>query len=266
MKNRWIDVYSNKGKESGAFSSGIYGVHPYVKINYNGDYNEVSTLAHELGHTMHSYFANKTQPYATSNYPVFLAEIASTFNENMLIQYLLKNETDDMFKLYLLDSFLDGVRGTLYRQSLFAEFVLAMHERVELGQSLTSEWLDKKYLELTKEYYGNDKGVCEVGDFIQNEWSGIPHFYRGFYVYQYSTGIIASMALSSMVLNGGEKERNQYLEMLKSGGNDYALNILKKAGVDMTSPAPYEAAFKRYDELVSEMEKVYNRLKSQGKL
>ncbi|MDD5571473.1 MAG: oligoendopeptidase F [Bacteroidales bacterium] len=264
--NRWIDVYPNKGKQGGAYCSGLYGVHPYVKANYIGDYADVSMLIHELGHAMHSYFSESTQPYANSQYAIFLAEIASTFNQNMLIEYLLKTETDDLFKLFLLDNYLDQARGTLYRQTLFSEFVLAMHRRVEEGQSLTSDWLDNKYLDLTKKYYGDSLGVCEVGDFIQNEWSGIPHFYRGFYVYQYSTGIIASLALTDMVTKDGDKGRDRYLELLKAGSSDYPLNILKKAGVDMTTPAPYEAAMKRFDDLVMEMEKIYERLKQQGKL
>ncbi|MFA6924103.1 MAG: oligoendopeptidase F [Bacteroidales bacterium] len=264
--NRWIDIYPNKGKQNGAYSSGLYGVHPYVKINYNGDYASVSMTIHELGHAMHSYFSDKTQPYANSQYAIFLAEIASTFNENMLIKYLINTETDDLFKLYLLDNYLENVRATLYRQTLFSEFVLAMHRRVEEGQSLTSEWLDNKYLKLTKEYYGDSLGVCEVGDYIKNEWSGIPHFFSGFYVYQYSTGIISSLALTDMVLKDTVNGRDHYLEFLKTGGSDYPLNILKKAGVDMTTPAPYEAAMKRVDELVTEMEKIYEKLKQQGKI
>ena len=155
----------------------------------------------------------------------------------MLVQYLLKNEKDDLFKLYLLDNYLDGFRATLYRQTQFAEFELAMHQRVEQGQTLTADWLNQKYLELARLYYGHDKGVCQVDDYIEVEWNRISHFYLNFYVFQYSTGLIASMALSDMVLNGGPKEQTRYLEFLKAGGSDYPLAILKKAGVDMTSPA-----------------------------
>lgn len=259
-KSRWMDIYPNKNKESGAYSGGVFGVHPYVKLNYNGNYDAVSTTAHELGHAMHSYFSNKYQPYPTADYTTFLAEIASTFNENMLMEYLLKSETDDTFKLYILDSYLDQVRGTLYRQTLFADFELAMHERVEEGKSLTADWLNEKYLALTREYYGHDKGVCQVDDYIQVEWSKIPHFFYNFYVFQYSTGIISSMALAEMVSNGTEKERDAYLGMLKSGGKDYPINLLKEAGVDMTTKEPYEKAFKRFDNLVSEMEKIMTRL------
>lgn len=259
-KNRWMDIYPNKNKESGAYSGGVYGVHPYVKLNYNGEYESVSTVAHELGHAMHSYFSNKYQPFVTSDYTIFLAEIASTFNENMLMEYMLKNETDDMYKLFILDAYLDQVRGTLYRQTLFADFELAMHEKVEEGKTLTADWLNEKYLSLTREYYGHDKGVTQVDDYIQREWSRIPHFFYNFYVFQYSTGIISSMALAEMVLNGSEKERDAYINMLKSGGKDFSINILKEAGVDMTTKEPYEKAFKRFDYLVSEMEKIMARL------
>jgi oligoendopeptidase F len=259
-KNRWMDIYPNKNKESGAYSGGVYGVHPYVKLNYNGEYESVSTVAHELGHAMHSYLSNKYQPFVTSDYTIFLAEIASTFNENMLMEYMLKNETDDMYKLFILDAYLDQVRGTLYRQTLFADFELAMHEKVEEGKTLTADWLNEKYLSLTREYYGHDKGVTQVDDYIQREWSRIPHFFYNFYVFQYSTGIISSMALAEMVLNGGEKERDAYINMLKSGGKDFSINILKEAGVDMTTKEPYEKAFKRFDYLVSEMEKIMARL------
>jgi oligoendopeptidase F len=262
----WIDVYPNKGKESGAYSSGVYGVHPYVKMNYNGDYNAVSTLAHELGHAMHSYFSNLTQPYATADYATFLAEIASTFNENLLMHQMLKEEKDDLFKLYILDNYLEQVRGTIFRQTLFAEFELAMHEKVEQGQTLTPDWLSEKYLRLTREYYGADKGVMEVGDYIGNEWSFIPHFYMNYYVFQYSTGLIASMALSEKVLNGSPADRDRYLELLSAGGKDFPLNLLRKAGVDMTSPEPAKAAMKNFESLLGEMEKIVASLKAQGKI
>jgi oligoendopeptidase F len=263
--DRWIDIYPNKGKEGGAYSGGVYGVHPYIKLNFNGKYDAVATLAHELGHSMHSYFSDHAQPFPTSGYTTFVAEIASTFNEHMLMHYLLKSEEDDLFKLFILDSYLDGFRGTLFRQTLFAEFELAMHQRVEQGQTLTADWLDQKYLELTRQYYGHDKGGCQVDDYIQCEWSGIPHFYLNYYVFQYSTGIIASLALSDSVAKGDKKAQAGYLEILKAGGSDYPLNILKKAGVDMTQPAPYIRALKRFDELVGEMEKIVARLQKQKK-
>ncbi len=258
--NRWMDLYPNKGKESGAYSGGLYGVHPFIKLNYNGKYNAVSTMAHELGHALHSYFAEKSQPYATSGYATFMAEVASTFNENMLMQHLLKTEKDDLFKLFVLDSYLDQVRGTLFRQTLFAEFELAMHQQVEQGKTLTAEWLNRTYLDLTREYYGHNKGVCEVGDYIQVEWSRIPHFYMNYYVFQYSTGLIASMALSDMVLGDPRRGPQQYLGALKAGGSDHPIAILKKAGVDMNDTAPYQAAFRRVNLMLDEMEKIVLRL------
>lgn len=258
---RWVDIYPNKGKESGAYSSGIYDVHPFIKMNYNGDYNNVSTLAHELGHAMHSFFSAREQHYITSNYATFVAEIASTFNESLLINYLIQNEKDDLFKLFLLDNYLESARGTIYRQTLFAEFELEMHRRVEEGKSLTAEWLNEKYLGLTRTYYGHDKGVCQVDDYIQSEWSRIPHFYMNYYVFQYSTGMIASMALTNMALTQGEPAVKKYFGMLKAGGSDYPITLLKNAGVDMTTPDPYKAAFQRFDQLVTEMEMIMMRLK-----
>jgi oligoendopeptidase F len=265
FNNRWIDIYPNKDKGSGAYSGGVYGVHSYVKMNYNGKYDNLSTLAHELGHAVHSYLANKNQPHANAGYPLFLAEIASTFNETMLLRHMLKSEKDDLVKLFLLDSYLDQVRGTIYRQTLFAEFELGMHRRIEAGKTLTPDWLSKSYLDLTRDYYGQDEGAMTVGDYIQNEWSGIPHFYRFYYVYQYATGMIASMALVDQVL-GSKDGVERYLNMLKAGGSDYPLDLLKTAGVDMTTPAPAQAAFKRIDELVTEMEKIVARLKAQKKI
>jgi oligoendopeptidase F len=264
--NRWIDRYPNKNKQSGAYSGGVYGVHPFVKMNYDGTFNNVSTLAHELGHAMHSYFSSKTQHYANAGYASFLAEIASTFNENVLMNYLLKHEKDDLFKLYLLDAYFQRVKGTLYRQTQFAEFELEMHRRVESGQTLTADWLNKKYLELTRFYYGHDKGVCQVDDYIQVEWSAIPHFFMNYYVYTYATGFISSTAIAEMVLNGSKNEQEKYLDFLKAGGSRYPLETLKLAGVDITTEKPYKAAFKRFNSLLDEMEKIVERLKKKGKI
>ncbi len=261
----WIDLYPNKGKQSGAYSSGVYGVHPYVKLNFDGSYNSVSTLAHELGHAMHSYFSTHNQSYSNSQYPIFLAEIASTFNENMLMHQLLKSNADDRFKLLVLDGYLEQLRGTLYRQTLFAEFELAMHEQVEKGKTLTPDWLDNKYLELTRAYYGHDQGVMDVEDYIKNEWSGIPHFYMNYYVFQYSTGIVSSMALADMVLNGGPAERQRYLDFLKAGGSQFPLDTLRQAGVDMRTPQPIVAALNQFDTLVGEMETIVARLETEHK-
>lgn len=266
-KNGWIDVYPNKSKQSGAYSGGLFGVHPFVKMNFDGSYDNVSTLAHELGHANHSYLSDKNQPYANHNYTHFLAEVASTFNENLLLDYLLKNEKDDLFKLYLLDSFFEQVRASVLRQTLFAEFELEMHKYVENGGTLTPDWLNSKYLELTREYYGHKDGVCIVDDYIQNEWSTIPHFLvYTYYVYQYATGFMSSMALSSEVLKGDINARDKYLTFLKSGGSKYSLDILKAAGVDLSTTKPYETALKRMDELVTEMEKLTAKLKKEGRL
>ena len=264
--NRWIDIYPNLNKESGAYSSGVYGVHPFIKLNYDGEYDGVTTAAHELGHAVHSYLSYKTQPYPEAQYPTFLAEVASTFNENLLMEYLLEYEKDDLFKLFILDNYLEQVRATIFRQTLFAEFELEMHRQVEQGKTLTADWLSNKYLELTRYYYGHEKGITEVDDYIQNEWSVIPHFYLNFYVFQYSTGLMASMALSDMVLNGKEKERKQYIEFLSSGGNDFPIEILKKAGIDMSDTQSYVKALNRFSKLVNDMEKLVVKLKSEGKL
>lgn len=264
--DRWIDRYANKNKESGYYSASVYGVHPYIKMNYNGSYETVSLLAHELGHSMHSYFANRAQHYVNSQYTTFLAEIASTFNENILVDYLLKHETDDLFKLFILDAYLAQVKGTVYRQVHFAEFELAMHRQVEEGKTLTADWLNKKYLELARYYYGHEKGVIEVGDYIQNEWAGIPHFFLNYYVYTYSTGMISSAALAQMVLAGSETEKEKYLDFLKAGSSNYSLEILKQAGVDITTDKPYQMAFQRFNQLVTEMETIVGRLKKNKKL
>lgn len=260
FNNGWIDVYPNKDKESGAYSDALYDVHPYVKMNYDGEYSNVSTLAHELGHSMHSWLTNKNQHYVNSSYTTFLAEIASTFNENLLMEYLLKKETDDNLKLFIIDQFLERARQTIYRQTLFAEFELAMHQQVEQGQTLTAEWLNKKYLDLTRTYYGHDKGVTLVDDYIEVEWSKIPHFFYNFYVFQYSTGFVSSMALSENVISGKPNAVDKYLGMLKSGNSDYSIKLLQNAGVDMTTADPYKAAFKRFDDLVNLMEQIYDRI------
>ncbi len=264
--NRWVDIYPNKGKQTGAYSGGVYGVHPYIKMNYDGKYSNVSTLAHELGHAMHSWFSNKAQPYPTSHYTTFLAEMASTFNENMLMSYLLKHEKDDLLKLYLLDRYFEQCRGTIYRQALFADFEHEMHKAVEAGKTLTPQWLNKKYLELTRFYYGHNKGIMRVDDYIQNEWSGIPHFYMNYYVFTYTTGMISSMALNDIVEKEGKKGRDKYLTFLKAGGSKFPLDILKDAGVDMTTEAPYKAAFNRLGSIVSEMEKIVQKLKKKNKI
>jgi oligoendopeptidase F len=263
---RWMDIYPNKAKRSGAYSSGsLYDVHPFVLMNYNGTFNHVSTLAHEFGHALHSWFSNKTQPFPTAHYPIFLAEIASTFNETLLVHHMLKTETDDLLKLYILDQYLDEFRATLFRQTLFAEFELDFHREVEKGQTLTPDWLDHRYLELTRHYYGHKQGVVNVHKYIRNEWSNVPHFYRDFYVYQYSTGIVAATTLAEMVLKGSQTQRQRYMNFLKSGGSQYPLDTLKQAGVDLTTPQPIRVAVQRFNEVVSEMETILERLEKREK-
>jgi oligoendopeptidase F len=264
FRDRWIDIYPSKGKQSGAYSCGVYGVHPFVKMNYDGTFHHVSTLAHELGHAMHSFLSERAQPYPTADYPIFLAEIASTFNENLLMHALLETERDASLKLFLLDSYLETLRGTLFRQTLFAEFELAMHERVEEGQSLTATWLNAKYLELTRHYYGHGQQVVAVDDYIQAEWSGIPHFFYGYYVYQYATGIVASMALAQAVLQEGAPARDRVLGFLGSGSSRFALDTLKAAGVDLTAPEPVAAALQAFDGLVQQMERLYEQTQGAG--
>lgn len=263
--DRWIDIYPNLDKQSGAYSSGVSGVHPYVKMNYDGSFQQVSTLAHELGHAMHSWLSDKTQPAPMAQYPIFLAEIASTFNENMLMHRLLGQEKDDALKLFLLDNYLEGLRGTLYRQTLFADFELAIHEAVEQGKTLTPDFLNAKYLELTRLYYGHNQGVVKVEDYIQSEWSLIPHFYYNFYVYQYATGVIASMAISDAVLKEGGPARDRYLTFLKAGGSDFPLETLKKAGVDLSKPEAVSKAFQAFGGYVDEMEKIVARMEQRKK-
>jgi oligoendopeptidase F len=259
---RWIDLYPSPGKRSGAYSNGgAYDVHPYMLLNYNGKYNDVSTLAHELGHTMQSYFSNKTQPYPLANYPIFVAEVASTFNEALLIDHMLKAIKDDDTKLSLLGSYLEGIKSTVFRQTQFAEFELRTHEMAEKGEPLTGDGLSKLYTDITKKYYGHDKGICIVDDYIQNEWAFIPHFYRNFYVFQYATSFTASSALSEKVLAGDPAATRKYLAFLGAGGSKYPIDLLKEAGVDMTTDEPLELTMKKMNRVMDEMDKILAKRK-----
>ena len=261
FNERWIDMYPNPGKRSGAYSNGgAYDVHPYMLINYNGKYNDVSTIAHELGHTMQSYLSNKTQPYPLADYPIFVAEVASTFNEALLIDYMLKTIKDDATKLSLLGNYLEGIKGTVFRQTQFAEFELRAHEMAEKGEPLTGDALSKLYAEITKKYYGHDKGVCIVDDYIQYEWSFIPHFYRNFYVFQYATSFTASAALSEKVLAGDPAATKRYLTFLGAGGSKYPIDLLKDAGVDMTSDEPLTLTLQKMNRVMDEMEKLIAKM------
>jgi oligoendopeptidase F len=262
FKDRWIDFYPTDGKRSGAYSNGsVYDVHPYMLLNYNSKYDDMSTLAHELGHTMQSYLSNKAQPYPTSDYPIFVAEVASTFNEALLIDHMLKSITDDNVRLSLLGNYLEGIKGTVFRQTQFAEFEMRMHEMAEKGESITGDALDDLYMQITRKYYGHDKGVCIVDDEIKSEWSFIPHFYYNFYVYQYATAFTASAALSEQVLAGDKAATKRYLDFLSAGGSDYAIDLLKKAGVDMTTSQPLELTMKKMNRVMDEMEKILDKIK-----
>ena len=257
---RWIDMYPNEGKTAGAYSNGAaYDVHPYMLLNYNGKYDDMSTLAHELGHTMHSYFSNKNQPYPLSSYPIFVAEVASTFNEALLIDYTLKHTHDDATRLSLLGNYLEGIKGTVFRQTQFAEFELRMHEMVEKGQPLTGDALSKLYSEIVKKYYGHDQGICIVDDYIANEWAFIPHFYNSFYVFQYATSFTASAALSEKVLSGDPGATQRYLKFISAGKSKYPIELLQDAGVDMTTDEPLELTVKKMNRVMDEMETLLDK-------
>lgn len=262
VANRWVDVYPNDGKRSGAYSSGsLFTAHPYLFLNFNDDYDSITTLTHEMGHTMHSYFSSKYQPYPTADYAIFVAEVASTFNEALLNNYLVSKETDPNKKLFLLGNQLERVRQTIFRQAMFAEFELETHTRVEKGETLTGEDLTKLYLGLLKKYYGNDQGVCEIDDAYGIEWAYIPHFYYNFYVYQYSTGQVASTALAEKVIEGQKGAVDRYIAFLKSGSSDYPIQLLKNAGVDLTTSEPFELAMKSFNRTMDQIEEILNSQK-----
>ncbi|MBP7507921.1 MAG: oligoendopeptidase F [Prolixibacteraceae bacterium] len=258
--NRWIDVYPNTGKRSGAYSNGAdYDGHPYILLNYNDLYDDVSTLAHELGHTMQSYFSNKTQPYPLSDYTIFVAEVASTFNEVLLFNYMIDKVKDDDMRLSFLMDWLDGFKGTLFRQTQFADFELKIHEEAEAGRPLTGETLSKLYSDIVKAYYGHNEGVCYIDDYVSMEWAFIPHFYYNFYVYQYSTSFTASMCLAEKVLNKEPGALDKYINFLSSGCSDYSIELLKKAGVDMTSSEPFDKTIIAMNKVMDEIEKILDK-------
>ena len=245
-------------------------MHPYQLLNFNGRYDDLTTLAHESGHSMHTFLSHGAQPYPTADYPIFVAEVASTFNENLLIHYMLDHAKDDATRLYLLGTLLDGLRTTLFRQTQFAEFELAFHEQAERGEPLTGENLSKRYLEIARQYYGHDKGICRVEDVLAVEWAYVPHFYYDFYVYQYATSMVASTSLARAVreeaasaakAGAGAKtpRKDAYLKMLSSGSSKYAIDLLKEAGVDMTTSAPFDAAIAEMTSTMDEMERILAR-------
>ncbi|SET15676.1 oligopeptidase F. Metallo peptidase. MEROPS family M03B [Oceanobacillus limi] len=253
FENRWIDVEENKGKRSGAYSSGAYGTNPYILMNWQDNVNNLFTLVHELGHSVHSYHTRKNQPHRYGNYSIFVAEVASTSNEAILNDYLLKNIDDEKKKLYILNHFLEGFRGTVFRQTMFAEFEHEIHKRAQDGEALTADTLTEIYYNLNKKYFGDDVVSDEE---IGLEWARIPHFYMNYYVYQYATGYSAATALASKILDGEEGAVDRYLEFLKAGSSDYPIEVLKKAGVDMTSKQPILDALAVFEEKLEEMEKL----------
>jgi oligoendopeptidase F len=254
---RWIDFYPTEGKVSGGYENGsAYDVHPYVLLNYNGKYNDVSTVAHELGHTMQSYFSNQKQPYPLAFYPIFVAEVASTFNEALLIEHMLKVTPDNATKLSLLGNYLENIKGTVFRQTQFAEFELRLHEMAEKGEPLTGDSLTKLYGNIVKKYYGQDQGICTVDDYVAYEWAFIPHFYYDFYVYQYATSFTASSALSEKVLSGEPGAIERYLKFLSAGRSKYPIDLLKDAGVDMTTDEPLELTVKKMNRIMDEIEQL----------
>lgn len=247
---RWIDVYENKGKTTGAFSSGVFGVHPYVLLNYTNTLDDAFTLAHELGHAMHSYHSDTTQDVVNHDYRIFVAEVASTVNEVLLTKYLLKVETDPKRRAYILNHFLEGFRTTVFRQTLFAEFERKAHDMYQAGQPLTAEALNKVYHDLNAKYY---QGAV-IDPITDIEWARIPHFYRAFYVYQYSTGFCSAVTIADKLFRGEGVE--DYLRFLSLGGSDYPLNELKVAGVDLLKPEAIENAMRVFAETVDELEKL----------
>ncbi|MGE5589576.1 MAG: oligoendopeptidase F [Bacillota bacterium] len=252
LREHWIDVYENEGKTGGAYSWGCYGVHPFVLLNYQENTDNMFTLAHEMGHAMHSHFTQAAQPYVYAHYTIFVAEVASTFNENLLLHHLLQQTKDPQERLYLINHHLEAFRTTVFRQTMFAEFEMLTHRKVEEGEALTPELLCSLYRDLNRKYYGAE---AVIDDQIALEWSRIPHFYTPFYVYKYATGYSAATALSQQVLKEGESAVKRYLNFLKSGSTDYPIELLKGAGVDMATPKPVEQALTVFEGLVEEMEK-----------
>ena len=258
--NGWLDLYPAEDKASGAFCASVYGSHPYVKMNYQDSVNDMSTLAHEYGHAMHSTLSMEAQGYPDFRYVPFLAEIASTAHEALVIDHLLANATDDRVRASLLSDRLESIRGTIYRQAMFGEFELALHRHVEAGTPITAGLLEETYVELLRAYYG-DAYAIDADDGM--EWAYIPHFYWKYYVFTYATGLSSGITIAQKVRES-EENRDAYLGMLKAGCSAPPLEILKGAGVDLTTPAPIEAALKRFDETVTELEALVDKLEAEA--
>ncbi|HAQ7284664.1 TPA: oligoendopeptidase F [Enterococcus faecium] len=257
FSERWIDVVENKGKRSGAYSSGSYDTNPYILLNWHDTLDQLFTLVHEMGHSVHSYFTRSNQPYVYGDYSIFLAEIASTTNENILTEYLLETEKDPRVRAYVLNHYLDGFKGTVFRQTQLAEFEHFMHTEDEKGVPLTSEYLSDSYGKLNAKYYGP---AVEEDPEIKFEWSRIPHFYYNYYVFQYSTGFSAASALAKKILNQEPEALENYLAYLKAGNSDYPVEVMKKAGVDMTQAAYIEDAMSMFEQRLNELEELIDRL------
>jgi len=253
FKQRWIDVYETPGKTGGAYSGGAYGTQPFILLNYQNNRESMYTLAHELGHSMHSFYTRTHQPFQYGDYTIFVAEVASTLNEGLLTEHLLKTTVDRALRLAILNHSLEGFRGTLFRQTMFAEFEQSIHHRAEQGEPLTADTLSAMYRALNEKYYGAEVTVDEL---IDIEWARIPHFYYNFYVYQYATGISAASALVQQILREGQPAVERYLKFLRSGSSDYSIELLKKAGVDMTSPEPVRQALGLFESHLAQMEEL----------
>lgn len=253
FEDGWIDWLENRGKTSGAYSWGTYGVHPYVLMNYQDNLDNVFTLAHELGHAMHTFYSNQNQEYVNSQYTIFVAEVASTLNESLLMDDLLKKTQEPKKRAYLLNHYLEQFRGTVFRQTMFAEFEMIVHGKVGQGESVTAEQLSEIYYDLNKKYFGEEIVVDQL---IAMEWARIPHFYRPFYVYKYATGFSAAVSLAQQILEEGEPAVERYLGFLSGGGSDYPLNLLMGAGVDMSKPEPIIQAMDVFEELLNELEEL----------
>ena len=251
IEEGWIDVYENKGKTSGAYSFGCYDSYPYILLNYTDTLKDVFTIIHEMGHSMHSRYTRDEQPYIYGSHSIFTAEVASTVNESLLMQHLLRTEDEKEMRKYLLNMHLEEFRTTLFRQTMFAEFEDITHKAIESGETLTAEWMCQQYEDLNAQYYGS---AVEKDDVIRYEWARIPHFYNAFYVYKYATGYSAATAISKKILTEGKPAAQDYIRFLKTGESDYPIELLKIAGVDMSSPLPVQQAMETFNQLLDEFE------------
>ncbi|HSS26838.1 MAG TPA: M3 family oligoendopeptidase, partial [Usitatibacter sp.] len=262
MENRWMDVYPRARKDPGGHMAGTaYDVHPYLLVNYQDNYESLTTIAHEWGHAMHSYYSNRNQAYANSNYATFVAEIASTLNEALLLDYVVKHAKNDDEKLFFLGNALEGYRATFFRQSMFGEFEAKIHEAVDKGEPMTGEAFTKMYGEILRRYHGDAQGVVKIDDIDTLEWAYIPHFYYDFYLFQYATSVSASSLFADWILEGRPGAREKYLKMLSSGSSDYPYDLVKAAGIDMATSAPYDSMAARMNRVMDQIEAILAKRK-----